>query len=185
MSYLSHNKRQKSLFINVVYEQLRIYFVLENLDKIMHLRFNFDVCPMHSPFGFLHLTEASMNKISARVNFILSKFTRKRKIYAAINLFCRSQWCHRLEFWHLIGQLRLFHVTPRSERLLLEWIMKPTKSEFVVKLQVEITSFLKMLSTAISYNCVSRKFHFIRSKTTEIRQIFQHSIDTPWKVSLQ
>ena len=30
--------------------------VLENLDKIMHLRFNFDACPMHSPFGFVHLT---------------------------------------------------------------------------------------------------------------------------------
>ena len=99
--------------------------------------------------------------------------------------FCRSQWCHRLEFWLLIGQLRLFHVTPRSERLPLEWMMKQTKSEFVVKLQVEITSFLKMLSTMISYNCVSRKFHYIRSKTIEIRQNFQHSIDTSWKVSLQ
>ena len=37
-------------------KQLGIYFVLENLDKIMHLRFNFDACPMHSPFGFVHLT---------------------------------------------------------------------------------------------------------------------------------
>ena len=49
-------------------------------------------------------------------------------------VFCWSQWCHRLEFWHLIGQLRLFHVTPRSERLPLEWMMKQTKSEFVVNL---------------------------------------------------
>ena len=57
--------------------------------------------------------------------------------------------------------------------------MKQTKLEFVVKLQVEITSFLKILSTVISYNCVSRKFHYIRSKTIEIRQNFQHSIDTP------
>ena len=32
----------------------------------------------------------------------------------------------------------------------------------------------------ISYNCVSWKFHFIRWKTIEIRQIFQHLIDTPW-----
>ena len=35
--------------------------------------------------------------------------------------FCRSQWCHRSKFWHLIGQSRLFHVTPRSERLPLEF----------------------------------------------------------------
>ena len=28
---------------------MRIYFVLENLDKITHLRFNFDACPVHSP----------------------------------------------------------------------------------------------------------------------------------------
>ena len=74
---------------------------------------------------------------------------------------------------------------PGVKDCFLEWTMKQTKSEFVVKLHVEITSFLKMLSTMISYNCVSRKFHYIRSKTIEIRQIFQHSIDTPWKVSLQ
>ena len=43
----------------------------------------------------------------------------------------------------------------------------------------------KMLSTMISYNCVSRKFHYIRSETIEIRQNLQHSIDTQWKVSLQ
>ena len=27
--------------------------MLENCDKIMHLRFNFDACPMHSP-GVMH-----------------------------------------------------------------------------------------------------------------------------------
>ena len=115
--------------------------------------------------------------------FFLTRRMRARQY--KVQQFCRSQWCHRLEFWHLIGQLRLFHVTPRSERLPLEWMMKQTKSEFVVKLQVKMTYFLKMLSRVISYNCVSRKFHYIRSKTIEIRQFFQHSIDTPWKVSLQ
>ena len=30
--------------------------MLENCDKIMHLHFNFDACPMHSPFGFVHMT---------------------------------------------------------------------------------------------------------------------------------
>ena len=52
--------------------------------------------------------------------------------------------------------------------------MKQTKSAFVVKLQVEITSFLKMLSTMISYNCVSRKFHYIRSKTIKIQFSFDY-----------
>ena len=51
--------------------------------------------------------------------------------------FCRSQWCHRLEFWYLIGQLRLFHVTPQSERLPLESMMKQTKSEFAAKLHAQ------------------------------------------------
>ena len=27
----------------------------------MHLRFNFDACPMHSPFGFMHLTHQNLN----------------------------------------------------------------------------------------------------------------------------
>ena len=32
----------------------------------------------------------------------------------------------------------------------------------------------------ISYNYVSRKFHYIRLKMIEIWQIFQQSKDTPW-----
>ena len=71
-------------FVYIVYkldQQLCIYFVLENLDKIMHLRFNFDACPMHSPYGFVHLTHQNFG---ARALF-LSKFTRKSK-YAVINL---------------------------------------------------------------------------------------------------
>ena len=53
--------------------QLRIYFVLENLDKIMHLRFNFDACPMHSPFGFVHLTHQNL---SARALFCLKSLAK-------------------------------------------------------------------------------------------------------------
>ena len=68
MSYLSHNKRQKSLFTLCMN-----YFVLENLDKIMHLRFNFDACPMHSPFGFVHLTHQNL---SARALFCLNSLAK-------------------------------------------------------------------------------------------------------------
>ena len=34
---------------------MRIYFILENCDKVMYFHFNFDACPMHSPFAFVHL----------------------------------------------------------------------------------------------------------------------------------
>ena len=63
-------------FLYAVYElgwQLRIYFVLENLDKIMHLRFNLDACPMHSPFGFVHLTHQNL---SARALFCLNSLAK-------------------------------------------------------------------------------------------------------------
>ena len=50
-----------------------MYFVLENLDKIMHLRFNFDACPMHSPFGFVHLKHQNL---SARALFCLNSLAK-------------------------------------------------------------------------------------------------------------
>ena len=47
--------------------------MLENLDKIMHLRFNFDACPMHSPFGFVHLTHQNL---SGRALFCLNSLAK-------------------------------------------------------------------------------------------------------------
>ena len=47
--------------------------MLENLDKIMHLRFNFDACPMHSPFEFVHLTHQNL---SARALFCLNSHAK-------------------------------------------------------------------------------------------------------------
>ena len=40
--------------------------MLEHCDKIMHLWFNFNACPIHSSFGFVHLTHQN---ISARALF--------------------------------------------------------------------------------------------------------------------
>ena len=54
-------------------KQLRIYFVLKNLDKKMHLPFNFDACPMHLPSGFVHLTHQNL---SARALFCLNPLTK-------------------------------------------------------------------------------------------------------------
>ena len=39
----------------------------------MHLRFNFDACPMHSPFGFVHLTHQNL---SARTLFCLNSLAK-------------------------------------------------------------------------------------------------------------
>ena len=47
--------------------------MLENLDKIMHLCFNFDACPMHSPFGLVHLTHQNL---SARALFCLNSLVK-------------------------------------------------------------------------------------------------------------
>ena len=47
--------------------------MLENLDNIMHLRFNFDACPMHSPSGFVHLTHQNL---SARALFCLNSLAK-------------------------------------------------------------------------------------------------------------
>ena len=39
----------------------------------MHLRLNFDACPMHSPFGFVHLTHQNL---SARALFCLNSLAK-------------------------------------------------------------------------------------------------------------
>ena len=47
--------------------------MLENSDKIMHLRFNFDACPVHSPFAFVHLTNQIL---SARALFCITSLAK-------------------------------------------------------------------------------------------------------------
>ena len=53
--------------------QLCTYFVLEYCDKIVQLRFNFDACPMHSPFGFV----TWRIKISGRVYYFVTIYSQK------------------------------------------------------------------------------------------------------------
>ena len=47
--------------------------MLENLDKIMYLRFNFDACPMHSPSGFVQLMHQNL---SAHALFCLNSLAK-------------------------------------------------------------------------------------------------------------
>ena len=50
-----------------------VYFVLENCDKIMHFCFNFDACPMHLTFGFMHLTYQNLSAPAYFCNNSLAK----------------------------------------------------------------------------------------------------------------
>ena len=72
---------------------LQIYFVLENCDIIMHLRFNFDACPMHSPFGFVHLTHQNLSAHALFCHNSLAKVNTQLLIYKhwpAAHLFARG-----------------------------------------------------------------------------------------------
>ena len=51
----------------------RAKFCLAILDKIMHLRFDFDACPVHSPFWFVHLTHQNL---STRALFCLNSLSK-------------------------------------------------------------------------------------------------------------
>ena len=98
----------------------------------------------------------------------------KGKGQLKINSVGRSD-VHRLDIWHQIGQLQLFNVT------MLEWKIAKKNQSLQQNYKLKwIHCKINMLSTMISYNCVAKKFHNIRLKIIEIRQIFQHSIDTPW-----
>ena len=61
MSYLSHVK-DKEVCLRRVWVRLTTAYLLcaWEFRQIMHLRFNFDTCPMHSPFGFMHLTHKNL-----------------------------------------------------------------------------------------------------------------------------
>ena len=55
--------------------------MLENLHKIMHLRFNFYACPMHSPFGFVHLTHQNLSAHALFCLNLLAKVNTQLLIY--------------------------------------------------------------------------------------------------------
>ena len=91
-----------------------------------------------------------------------------------------SVWCHKLEFWHLIYQLWLLRVTPWSDRLPLEWMMKWTKPYFATESHIKITplnSWTVHFWAMLSCSCISRKYHYVKSKY--LRQKSEHSTDIP------
>ena len=55
----------------------------------MHLRFNFDACPMHSPSGFVHLTHQNL---SARALFCLNSLAKVNTQLLIYNYMLASSW---------------------------------------------------------------------------------------------
>ena len=47
----------------------------------MHLHFNFDACPMHSPFGFVHLTHQNLRARALFCHNALAKVNTQLLIY--------------------------------------------------------------------------------------------------------
>ena len=66
----------------------------------MHLRFNFDACPMHSPSGFVHLTHQNL---SARALFCLNSL-------AKVNTQLLIYNCGK--YWSIIDQNGAFSHAP-------------------------------------------------------------------------
>ena len=59
---LSHNENDKFVYMSWCRDSNCVFtFMLENCGKIIHFRFNLDACPMHSPFGFVHLTHQNLS----------------------------------------------------------------------------------------------------------------------------
>ena len=55
--------------------------MLKNFDKIMHLHFNFDACPVHSPFGFVHLTHQNLSARALFCHNSVAKVSTQVSIY--------------------------------------------------------------------------------------------------------
>ena len=117
--------------------------MLENCDKIMHSRFNFDACPMHSLFSFVRLMHQNLrayvlfcHNSHSKVNMQLLIYKRGPGITPAIRdpnsiMFCLTLLTlkikdeHFLCFWHL-GRLFLSKKKINTNM----WIKLTKKSKF-------------------------------------------------------
>ena len=136
--------------------------MLENLDKIMHLRFNFDAYPMHSPFGFVHLTHQNL---SARALFCLNslaKVNTQLLIYnstSPLNQLITEATCINEDTESLLDHVYVSHVnkvvnsgvihTGLSDHFLVyvtvenvRSIRKVTNTKLIVSISILMTSSL-------------------------------------------
>ena len=68
--------------------------MLENCDKLMHMRFNFDACPMHSPFGFVHLTHQNLSARALFCHSSLAQVNTQLLIYNYVFIACFVSKCN-------------------------------------------------------------------------------------------
>ena len=67
----------------------------------MHLRFNFDACPMHSPFGFMHLTHQNF---SAHALFCLNSLAKVNTQLLIYNQCWTTDFGYLPKCSHLVSQ---------------------------------------------------------------------------------
>ena len=82
----------------------------------MHLRFNFDACPMHSPFGFVHLTHQNL---SARVLFCLNSLAKVNTQLLIYNHSRHKLFSDKLDivlsFKHKKRKVRIYWILPTKK----------------------------------------------------------------------
>ena len=111
--------------------------MLENLDKIMHLRFNFDACPMHSPSGFVHLTHQNL---SARELFCLNSLAKVNTQLLIYNYFMQESFTlHQIKVqW------------PSNSELHRHLLHTPGKMSIIISSKIlELYCFLSIISQII------------------------------------
>ena len=61
----------------------------------MYLRFNFDACPMHSPFGFVHLTHQNLSARALFCHNSLAKVNTQLLIYKYLPTACEKPFFYK------------------------------------------------------------------------------------------
>ena len=74
--------------------------MLENFDKIMHLRFKFHACPVHSPFRFVHLTHQNLSARALFCHNSLPEVNTQLLIY-------NSKKCYAYAVTHTVAKVCL------------------------------------------------------------------------------
>ena len=93
--------------------------MLESCDKIMHLRFNVDACPMHSPFGFVHLTHQNLSARALFCHNSLPKVNTQLLIY-------NSRWSilrNNLNFYTYISTINNILVKLACVQMIVKWFL--------------------------------------------------------------
>ena len=84
--------------------------MLENCDKIMHLRFSFDACTMLSFFRFMHLTHQNLSAHALFCHNSLAKVNKQLLIYNCYLLPYESSKEHEVVEHNDADRIRTLHI---------------------------------------------------------------------------